>query len=469
MGEGSNVLAPLLDINESSGASEELLQRDTVPWDVLVQLTAWEAGNLWHISWASILITLFSFMLSLVSQMFVGHLGELELAGASITNIGIQGLAYGIMIGMASAVQTVCGQAYGARRYTAMGVVCQRALILQLATAIPIAFLYWYADPFLRLIGQEADVAVAGQLYARGLLPQLFAFSLFCPMQRFLQAQNIVNPVAYITLAVLIFHTLASWLVVFVLGSGLLGAALTLSFSWWVLVVLTWGYIICSPACKETWTGLSLLAFRGLWGYAKLAFASAVMLALEIWYVQGFVLLTGFLPNSKIALDSLSICINYWNWDFQIVLGLSYAASIRVGNELGAGHPKVARFSVIVVTTASIAFSIIVTILAIILSLFLNGIQPILSGVAIGSGWQAIVAYVNIGAYYLIGLPIGCVLGYKTSLGAAGIWWGLIIGVTVQTLALIVLTARTNWDKEVEKATQRLQQTGVAPVIDIIA
>lgn len=42
-----------------------------------------------------------------------------------------------------------------------------------------------------------------------------------------------------------------------------------------------------------------------------------------------------------------------------------------------------------------------------------------LTGVAIGSGWQGIVAYVNVGAYYFIGLPIGCVLGFKTSLGAA--------------------------------------------------
>jgi len=118
---------------------------------------------------------------------------------------------------------------------------------------------------------------------------------------------------------------------------------------------------------------------------------------------------------------------------------------------------------------ASITFSIFVTLLVITLStlytssttvieavnslmpllafsIFLNGIQPILSGAAIGSGWQTIVAYVNVGAYYLIGLPIGCILGYKTSLGAAGIWWRLIIRVTVQTIALIILTARTNWD-----------------------
>ncbi|VAI26953.1 unnamed protein product [Triticum turgidum subsp. durum] len=279
-GDGDAATAPLLDfIDDQSAASEELLRWEPVPFDVLSRLALWEAGNLWRISWASILITLFSFTLSLVTQMFVGHLGELELAGASITNIGIQGLAYGIMLGMSTAVQTVCGQAYGARRYRAMGVVCQRALLLQFVTAVAIAFFYWYSGPFLRLIGQAEDVAVAGQLYARGLVPQLLAFALFCPMQRFLQAQNIVNPVAYMVLAVLVFHILISWLAVFVLSFGLLGAALTLSFSWWVLVALTWAYIIWSPACKETWTGLSMLAFRGLWGYAKLAFASAVMLA----------------------------------------------------------------------------------------------------------------------------------------------------------------------------------------------
>jgi len=40
-----------------------------------------------------------------------------------------------------------------------------------------------------------------------------------------------------------------------------------------------------------------------------------------------------------------------------------------------------------------------------------------ISGVAIGSGWQAVVAYVNLGSYYFVGLTVGCVLGFKTSLG----------------------------------------------------
>ena len=39
-------------------------------------------------------------------------------------------------------------------------------------------------------------------------------------------------------------------------------------------------------------------------------------------------------------------------------------------------------------------------------------------GVAVGCGWQAFVAYVNVGCYYVVGIPLGCVLGFKFDLGA---------------------------------------------------
>ncbi|KAH7673818.1 multidrug resistance protein MATE family protein [Dioscorea alata] len=475
----------LVDIDETSRASEELLGWEPVPWNTKWRLAVWESKNLGLLSWATVVITLFNFMLSLITQMFVGHFGALALAGASVANVGIQGLAYGIMLGMASAVQTVCGQAYGAKKYKAMGIVCQRALILHFIAAAILSILYWYSGSFLRAIKQSDDIAAIGQIYARGLIPQLLAFALYCPMQRFLQAQNIVNPIAYISVAVFLFHVLLSWLVVFVFKLGILAAALSLSFSWWVLVIITWVYILFSPRCKQTWTGLSIKAFRGLWSYCKLTVSSAIMLCLEVWYAQGIVLLSGFLPNPVISLDAISICANYWNWDFMILLGISNAASVRVSNELGAAHPRVAKFSVIVVVTLCVILSLFISIIVLLLrvplsklytsseavieavsnltpllsiSIFLNGIQPILSGVAIGSGWQAIVAYVNVGAYYIIGLPIGCVLAFKTNLAVAGIWWGLIIGVFVQTVTLAILTARTNWNLEVDKAIGRLKE-----------
>ncbi|XP_057460568.1 protein DETOXIFICATION 41-like [Actinidia eriantha] len=470
----------------SSNAVEEFLSHRPVAIRWYLRLVGWESKLLWLLSGSSIVVSIFNYMLSFVTQMFTGQLGALELAGASIASVGIQGLAYGIMLGMASAVQTVCGQAYGAKKYAAMGIICQRAIVLHLGAAVLLTFLYWFSGPVLKAIGQTDSIADQGEIFARGLIPQLYAFAISCPMQRFLQAQNIVNPLAYISVGVFLLHILLTWLVVDVLEYGLIGAALTLSLSWWILVILQGLYIVFSPLCRETWTGLSLKALKGMWPYFKLTVASAVMLCLEIWYFQGLVLISGLLPNPTISLDSISISMNYLNWDMQFMLGLAAAASVRVSNELGAEHPMVAKFSVLVVNGTSILISIFFSAIVLIfkvelsklftsdseviaavsdltpllaISVFLNGIQPILSGVAIGSGWQGVVAYVNLATYYIIGLPIGCVLGFKTSLAAAGIWWGMIIGVLLQTISLLILTARTNWNAEVAKAADRLKQS----------
>ncbi|KAK8710095.1 hypothetical protein V6N13_145435 [Hibiscus sabdariffa] len=488
---------PLLRISDlSSDEIERVLESNDgggMGW--WARVVAWESRLLWALSGASIIVSVSNYMLSFVTLMFTGHLGALELAGASIASVGIQGLAYGIMLGMASAVQTVCGQAFGAKKYAAMGIICQRAMVLHLGAAVILTFIYWYSGPILRAIGQSQSIASQGQVFARGLIPQLYAFAISCPMQRFLQAQNIVNPLAYISVGVFFLHILLTWLAIDVFKYGLLGASLTLSLSWWLLAVSTGLYIVLSPSCRETWTGLSVNAFTGIWPYFKLTAASAVMLCLEIWYSQGLVLISGLLPNAEIALDSITICMNYWNWDINFILGLSAAASVRVSNELGAGHPKLTRFSAMVVTATSIFISAVFTAIVLVfrselikafssdtevikagsslipllaVSIFLNGIQPILSGVAIGSGWQHIVAYVNLTTYYIIGLPIGCLLGFKTGLGVAGIWWGLIIGVVLQTATLIVLTARTNWNMEVEKAADRLRKSANEETLQLI-
>ncbi|KAK7841383.1 protein DETOXIFICATION 41 [Quercus suber] len=478
-----------------SDAIEEFLEHKPVSVRWWIRLVGWESRLLWILSGASIIVSVFNYMLTFATLSFTGHLGSLELAGASVASVGIQGLAYGIMLGMASAVQTVCGQAYGAKKYGALGIICQRAIVLHLGAAVLLTFLYWFSGPILIAIGQSESIAEQGQVFAHGLILQLYAFAISCPMQRFLQAQNIVNPLAYMAVGVFLLHILLSWLVVYVLDYGLLGAALTLSLSWWILVILNALYILLSPSCKDTWTGFSMKAFTGIWPYFKLTIASAVMLCLEIWYSQGLVLISGLLSNPTISLDSISICMNYLNWDINFMLGLSAAASVRVSNELGAGHPKVAKFSVWVVNGTSLLISIIFSALVLILrvelselftsdtevisavsnltpllaiSVLLNGIQPILSGVAIGSGWQAIVAYVNLATYYVIGLPIGCVLGFKTSLGVDGIWWGMIIGVLLQTVTLIILTARTNWDAEVQKAIDRLKKSANEETLELL-
>ncbi|KAF7125061.1 hypothetical protein RHSIM_Rhsim12G0111200 [Rhododendron simsii] len=117
--------------------------------------------------------------------------------------------------------------------------------------------------------------------------------------------------------------------------------------------------------------------------------------SLETWYVMVLVLFAGYLKNAEVSVDASGICANIMGWTINMAgMGLNAAISVRVSNELGASHPKAARFSALVVAVTSI-----------------------LIGVAIGAGWQAYVAYVNLGCYYLVGIPLCLLMAFKFNMG----------------------------------------------------
>lgn len=208
---------------------------------------------------------------------------------------------------MGSAVETLCGQAYGANKYEMLGIYLQRSAVLLTLTGILMTVLYVFSRPILIFLGESPDIASSAAVFVYGLIPQIFAYALNFPIQKFLQAQSIVAPSAYISTATLVVHLLLSWVAVYEIGLGLIGASLILSLSWWIVVIAQFVYIVKSDRCKQTWRGFSVQAFSGLPAFFKLSAASAVMLCLETWYFQILVLLAGLLPNPELSLDSLSI------------------------------------------------------------------------------------------------------------------------------------------------------------------
>ncbi|XP_010930090.1 protein DETOXIFICATION 40-like [Elaeis guineensis] len=482
----SPVTGDIDDPHGSSGRLESILTDTSIPWARRLRLaTIIEMKLLLHLAVPSVTVYMLNYVMSMSTTIISGHLGNLELAAASLGNAGIQVFAYGLMLGMGSAVETLCGQAYGAHKYEMLGIYLQRSTILLMATAVPLAVIYAFSRPILLFLGQSSEIAKAASVFVYGLIPQLFAYAVNFPIQKFLQAQSIVTPSAYISATALAVHLLLSWLVVFKLGLGLLGASLVISLGWWIMVIAQFVYIVTSQKCRFTWTGFSWQAFSGLPEFLKLSTASAVMLCLEAWYYQILVLIAGLLDHPQLALDALSVCMTISGWVFMVAVGFNAAASVRVSNELGAGNPKSAAFSVVVVTTLSFIISVVTAVIILCLrdylsytftegetvahavseltpllaiTLILNGIQPVLSGVAVGCGWQAFVAYVNVGCYYIVGIPLGVLLGFKFNLGAKGIWSGMIGGTFMQTLILIWVTFRTDWNKEVDEAIKRLNK-----------
>ncbi|XP_024436785.1 protein DETOXIFICATION 36 isoform X3 [Populus trichocarpa] len=458
--------------HEADSRLENVLNDTNLSYFMRLGLASWiELKLLFRLAAPAVFVYLINNSLSLSTRIFSGHLGNLEFAAVSLANSGVQLFVYGLMLGMGSAVETLCGQSYGAQRFEMLGTFLQRATVVLTLTGIPLAAVYVFAKPILILLGEPTTVASAAAVFVYGLLPQIFAYAVNFPIQKFLQAQSIVTPSAIISAITLVFHLFLTWLAVYKLGWGLIGASLVLSLSWWIVVAAQFLFIVMSRRCKKTWTGFTSQAFNGLWDFLKLSTGSAVMLCLETWYFQILVLIAGLLKNPELALNSLSVCV-------------------RVSNELGAGNHKSAAFSVAMVTLVSFIIALIeagailslrhvisyvftggetvanaVSELCPLLAvtLILNGVQPVLSGVAVGCGWQAFVAYVNVGCYYVVGIPFGCLIGFKFDLGVKGIWSGMIGGTLLQTLILLWVTFRTDWKKEmfqfqVEKAKSRLHK-----------
>ena len=113
------------------------------------------------------------------------------------------------------------------------------------------------------------------------MIPQLFAYALNFPIQKFLQAQRKVFVMAWISVVVLVIHAVLSWLLILKLGYGLVGAAVMLNLSWWLIVISQLLYIFITTS-DGAWSGFSMLAFADLYGFVKLSLASAVML----WYLS---------------------------------------------------------------------------------------------------------------------------------------------------------------------------------------
>lgn len=89
-------VSPLSEV--TSAAVEEFLGHRPVEKRWWVRLVAWESRLLWILSGSSIVIYVCNYMLCFTTLMFAGQLGTIELAGASISSVGIQGLAFGIMV-----------------------------------------------------------------------------------------------------------------------------------------------------------------------------------------------------------------------------------------------------------------------------------------------------------------------------------------------------------------------------------
>ncbi|CBI33603.3 unnamed protein product, partial [Vitis vinifera] len=430
-----------------------------------------------------VVATVSQYLLQVASVVMVGHLGQVSLSAVAIATALTNVTGFSLLSGLAGGLETLCGQAYGAHQYGKLGIYTYSATISLAFVCLPICLLWIFMDKLLILIGQDPLIAHEARNYSIWLIPGLYGSAILKPLVRYLQTQSLIFPMLISSLIILGLHIPICWSLVFKLELGNVGAAVAISISSWLNVVLLVLYVKYSSACEKTRMSFSKDAFFVMGEFFHFAVPAAVMVCLKWWSCELLTLLSGLLPNPKLESSILAICLTITTLHFTIPYGLGAVASTRVSNELGAGNPQAARVAVwavmflaIIETTVvsttlfccryvlgyayssdkQIVDNVAVMAPLICLSIVMDSIQGVLSGVARGSGWQHIGAYINLGAFYVVGLPVAIILGFVVHLKAKGLWIGIVTGSVVQSTLLSIITGFTNWKKQANKARERI-------------
>jgi MATE family multidrug resistance protein len=163
------------------------------------------------------------------------------------------------------------------------------------------------------------------------------------------------------------------------------------------------------------------------------------------------------------SLAAHQVAITLASATFMVPVGIGAATSVRVGQAIGrqdapgtrlAGMTGIgvgmgfmlcsaAAFLLLPRLLASVITSEVDVIEAVVPLLFVaaifqlsDGVQAVASGALRGAGDTRFPLWANLGGHYLVGLPLGVLLGFGMGFGAAGLWWGLSAGLTCVAVAL---------------------------------
>ncbi|KAG4401927.1 hypothetical protein GLYMA_02G089900v4 [Glycine max] len=384
-----------------------------------------------------VVVSVSQFLLQVVSLMMAGHLGELSLAGVALATSFADVTGFSILMGMAGALETQCGQSFGAEQFHKLGNYVFCAILSLILSSVPISIIWIFMDKLLILLGQDHAISLIAGNYCIWLIPALFGYAVLQALVRYFQTQSLIFPMLVTSVVVLVLHIPICWVLVFGLGLGQNGAAISIGISYWLSVMLLLIYTKYYPSCQKTKIALGSNALRSIKEFFFLAIPSALMICTRVSNELGArrpqaareavfaVIVLAF--TDAVVFSSVLFC-------FRHVLGFAFS------NEMEVVH-YVAK---------------IVPVLC--LSFMVDGFLGVLCGIVRGSGWQKIGAITNLVAYYAVGIPVSLLFGFGLNFNGKGLWIGILTGSTLQTIILALLTAFTNWEKQASLAIERLSE-----------
>lgn len=421
-----------------------------------------------------------SFQLACIFTL--GHLGSVELGASALASMFVNVSAWSIAYGTTTALDTLCSQAWtGARDKTILGIHLQRAYLILAVMFMPIAMIWWSAESILLSLNQDPELAKFTGLFLRYLLPGAPAYIAFEATKRYLQAQGIMHASTYSMMITAPLNFILNYLLVYTFEMGFIGAPIATSFSYWLMFILLLLYIKWVDG-SQGWGGWTVECLTGWWPFMKLAFSGIIIICAEWSAFEISSLAASYLGTNDLAAQSILLTIS--SSTYTIPLGISIAASNRVGNALGANLVNKAKIASMASLMFAAVFGLIsssfflitrnhlgylfssdediIYAVAQILPLcsvfqIADGIASVGGGIIRGSGRQSVAAVINLVAYYMIALPIGFYLTFHAKWALVGLWTGLTVALFVVATGEIGFIWTIDWTMEGKKAQERIR------------
>ncbi|KAF8062826.1 hypothetical protein N665_1195s0013 [Sinapis alba] len=402
---------------------------------------------------------------AVVSVLFLGRLGSLELAGGALS-IGFTNITgYSVLVGLASGLEPVCSQAFGSKNWELLSLSLHRMVVILLIASI-------------------TATAAEYVLYA---LPDLLTNTLLQPLRVYLRSQRVTKPMMWCTLAAVTFHVPLNYWFVMVKRWGVPGVATASVLTNLIMVMLLVGYVWVSGKLKKRVSGSMVAAqpsvvelVGGLGPLMRVAVPSCLGICLEWWWYEIVIVMGGYLENPKLAVAATGILIQTTSLMYTVPMALAGCVSARVGNELGAGRPYKAKLAANVALACAFVIGALNVAWTVVLKerwaglftgyeplkVLVASVMPIVGlcelgncpqttgcGILRGTGRPTVGAHVNLGSFYFVGTPVAVGLAFWLKIGFSGLWFGLLSAQAACAVSILyAVLARTDWEGEAVRA-----------------
>ncbi|KAF4990450.1 hypothetical protein FDECE_14391 [Fusarium decemcellulare] len=454
------------------------------PWGDIHSLWL-EAKILCQYSLPLIATYLLQYSFTVITTVVAGHLSAEDLAASSLGLTTMNIVGFTIFEGMATALDTLCAQAYGSGRFTGVGLHIQRMIIFMTVVMVPVGAFWLYSHWILPLLVPQRTLALKAASFLRVSLVGLPGYAFFEAGKRFLQAQGDFGPGMVVLIICAPANAFLSWFFAVKMDMGLDGAAFGQALANNLRPALLLLYVVLlrkkSHRCWGGWDYRTALSVHEWGPMVRLSVASTAVNAAEWLAFEILMVSSSYISTQHLAAQTILSTLSTVTW--HVPFSISVAVTTRFGHLVGAGALKEARRAAVLYTVVFLGVGVLDGVILYVLRRPLSelfsedavvrdvAIRAMLTvsvfqiidsvicgtnGVLRGLAKQAVAAWVVLVTNYLAAVPFAIWLGLGSPyLKIDGLWMGLGSGMVIIAVIECVYMKWINWQDCVDDVRER--------------